>query len=90
MANYTVDDYQIRKQGLDWVIFKLKDVKSKDGTIRKDWVHTGTYHWTFGAALGKLYEHLLADGNDNAEGVKEIHDKVMKTYEKIKKVKANE
>jgi len=87
MANYTVDDYQIKKQGLDWVILKNKEVKSKDGTSRKKWVHTGTYHWTFGAALGKLYELLLADDNENAEGVKEIHDRVMKTHEKIKKVK---
>lgn len=82
-TKYTIDNYEISKSGLDWIIKVYRDTKSKKtGETDTKWVHTGTYHRTLGEALAKVYELMLAEGK-SCKDVKSLATKVTNNYKRL-------
>ncbi len=61
-----IENYQIRPypNNLCWEIWKFRDVKKKDGSVKREWVSEGCYPSTLDQALNIVHERLLKDGSD--------------------------
>lgn len=59
-----IENYQIRPypNNLCWEVWKFRDVKKKDGSVKREWVSEGCYPSTLDQALNIVHERLLKEG----------------------------
>lgn len=59
-----IENYQIRPypNSLCWEVWKFRDVKKKDGSVKREWVSEGCYPSTLDQALNIVHERLLKEG----------------------------
>lgn len=82
IGNYRIKPYH---NGLCWEVFKYREVTSKDGETRMDWVSTGKYPGNYGYALQVVYELMLKDSDEVIEGIEEAIEKAKKIEAQILK-----
>jgi len=77
-------DYQIRPHSnrLCWELWRYREVKGKDGEVRKDWVSERTYPTTLGFALARVQEMSLMEGEE-VVGLEEALRRVDASRERI-------
>ncbi len=67
-----IENYQIRPypNNLCWEVWKFRDVKKKDGSVKREWVSEGCYPSTLDQALNIVHERLLKEGG-SAVGIED-------------------